>query len=143
MRVSVDSSFVFAVLKRTIDPSVSELIGADAVHVPIVVLEELSRFAPDQDASEATLARYAALQLFLEMVEVRPLTRQVALSLAALWRKAREHGARSTTVDTLAAREAVLANAVMLTCDEAMARYLTRAFGAQSVRLFRQRDEPG
>ena len=142
MRASVDSSFVFATLKRELEPSdqaaaETALQSAETIHVPIVVLEELLRVPGDLKLTEERLRRIAALQLFLLTVETRPLTRQLAVELALLWRKAADAGAKSTTIDTFAAREAVLAQAVMLTCDEAQWRYLERGFGPGSGRFFK------
>jgi predicted nucleic acid-binding protein len=141
MKVSVDASFLYALLKRELSPEEHEraqqvLVGSDPVHVAMVVVEELYRFVQSGPLDEETIARRAAIELFIATAETMPLTKPVAYELARLWHDARERGARSTTVDTLAAREAVHVGAVMLTCDDGMRRYLERGFGATTVRYF-------
>lgn len=148
MRVSVDTSFVFALLKVELlaeehQRALDVLNRSESVHVPVVVYEELMRgvAAPEQQVtlSEALAQRTAALMQFLLFADVPPLTRQTASALAALWRQARSAGATSTTMDTFAAREAVHARAVMLTCDESQRSYIERAFGAERVEFFRHK----
>lgn len=92
MRVSVDASFVYAMIKNELSASEraraqSALLNADAVHVAMVVLEELFRFSPADSlpTNESRLARYAAIQQSLMTVEVRPITQQVAHEIATLW----------------------------------------------------------
>lgn len=143
MRVSVDTSFVFAVLKKELRPEAHEraklaLEHAESVHVPIVVCEEILRSVVPRSESERvrSVEHVAAITTFLLFAETPPLTRQTAGDLARLWAEGREKGAKSTTIDTFAARESLHAGCVMLTCDAAQRDYLERGFGKDRVSFF-------
>ncbi len=140
-RVSLDTSFVYAVLKHELPEAdhrraIEMVEAAASVHVPMLVVEELLRFDPARELTDRLMVIRTAILELVRSAETWPLTIADAAGLAELWLIARKKDQTSTTVDTLIAREAALHGGTLLTTDGPQATYMGNAFGLDRVVRF-------
>lgn len=141
MRVSLDASFVFAILNAQLprpehERAETRLLAASGIHLSVLVAEELLRVDPLRKVSDRRVIQRAALQELLQSADVSPITLARAAELADRWATARNRGQRSTTIDTLIAREAHIPGATLLTCDLDQAQHAQKSFGLEAAEFF-------